>query len=116
MGSSPRQQQSVKEGEHKSLQELYEDTHGNDLGTNERKRGLFQYSDPAKEPTLGTADVIELGKRSGVFPVPETETVVVGTAAEIENDTQDNEPGDREDFDGREDEFSLAIGAYGCGD
>ena len=47
-----------------------------------------------------------------MLPVSEPEAVVVGTAAEVEHDTQDNEPRDGQDFDGRKDEFGFAVGAW----
>lgn len=35
-----------------------------------------------------TSNTVELYERARIFPIPETNSVVIGTAAEIENDAQ----------------------------
>ena len=40
-----------------------------------------------------------------MFPVTETESVVVWSTAKVEHNTEDDQSGDRDDFDTREDKF-----------
>ena len=69
-----------------------------------------------------------MSKRTWVLPVAETDTIVVGAASEVKNDTQNDEAGDCDNLDrtskwisnlrkkkrlvehGREDKFGLSIG------
>ena len=76
-----------------------EKTYSNNLGTNKRERRLFQYSYPAKEPTLRTADELELSERTRMFPVTKTNTVVVGTTTKVKDNTKDDKAGNSDDLD-----------------
>lgn len=103
-------------------------TYSNNLGTDERERRLRQDREPAKELALRAGDAVELDEGTGVLPVAETNAIVVGSAAQVEDDTEDDETGDSNDLDGaklrcmvssirnvaiqrdlREDELRLAI-------
>ena len=82
---------------------------GDDLCADVREGGLRHDGPPRKEPALGPCDAIELVERTGILPVAEADAVVVGAAAEVEDDAEDDEAGDRDDLDGGEDEFCLAV-------
>ena len=69
-------------------------------------------SPPSQEATFRARDAVELVEGAGVLPVPEAKTVVVRAAAKVENDTENNEAGNRDDFDGREDEFSFTVRSW----
>lgn len=79
------------------------------LGTNERERGLDEDSPEAQEAAEGAWDVFVLDKGTRVFPVAETKPVVVRTTSEVEDEGQDDQTDDRDDFDGCEPEFGLAV-------
>ena len=74
-------------------------TYSDDLSANEREGRLGEDSSVGEELALRTADVVVLVERTRVLPVPETKTVMVGTTAEVENDTQDDETRNRDDLD-----------------
>ena len=58
---------------------------------------------------------MELDERTRVDPVPESDTVVVGAAAEVEDDAEDDEAGDSEHLNGGEDELCFSVCAWwGC--
>lgn len=57
-------------------------------------------SPPCEESTLGTLDTIVLVERSGMLPVSEANSIVVGTATQVEDDTKDNETSDGDNFYG----------------
>ena len=48
-------------------------------------------------------------KRSGVFPIPKANTVVIRSTTKIEDYTEDEQSDNSGDFDGREDELGLPI-------
>ena len=76
-----------------------EPTYSNDLSTNEREGSLGEDSSVGEELALRAADVVVLVERTRVLPVPETKTVMVGTTAEVKNDTQDYQTRNRDDLD-----------------
>ena len=53
-----------------------------------------------------------MNKRTGAFPVPEADAVVVRSSTQIKNDTEDKQSGNGDDLDGSEDKFGFAISAY----
>lgn len=79
-------------------------SYSDDLGSDEGECRLSQDSKEAKELALRTGDVVILNEGAGILPVAETETVVIGTSAEVKNDTENNEASDGYDFDGASDE------------
>ena len=82
---------------------------GDDLGAQVGVRSVRHDGPPAKEAALGAADVVVLRERTGVFPVAEAETVVVGASSEVEYDAKNDEPGNRQHLYGCEDELGLSI-------
>ena len=54
---------------------------------------------------------MELDERTRVDPVPESDTVVVGAAAKVEDDTEDDKADDGDDLDGCEDELAFTVDA-----
>lgn len=60
-------------------------------------------SPPSEETTFGTRNAIVLNKWAGVFPVTETNSVVVWSTSKIKNDSEDDEASNGYDFDAGED-------------
>ncbi len=88
------------------------DTYSNDLCADERECGLGHNRPPAKELPFDSSNTVVLSKRPRVLPVTEADPVMTGTAAKVKNDTENNEGGNRDDFDRREYKFTFSIGAY----
>lgn len=65
------------------------ETYGCNLRTNEREGCLRHNRPPTQEPTLRTANAVILHERARIAPVPEPDTVMVGSSAEIKNDAED---------------------------
>ena len=80
-----------------------------DLRANERERSLCHDSPPSEELALGAGYAIVMVKGPRVLPVAETETVMVGTATQIKDDTKNDQAGNGDDLDGREDELCFTI-------
>ena len=74
-------------------------TYGNDLSANEGERRLREHREPTEETTLRAGNIVVLDERTGVFPVTETDTVVVWSATEIKDDTEDDQTSNRNDLD-----------------
>ena len=55
--------------------------------------------DGTEETTLRAGNIVVLDERTGVFPVTETDTVVVWSATEIKDDTEDDQTSNRNDLD-----------------
>ena len=66
-------------------------THGNDLGSDERKRGLVHNGPKPKETPFHASNAIVLDERTRVFPITETETIVIGASPEVEDKSQNNQ-------------------------
>ena len=64
---------------------------GDDLCADEGEGGLGHDGPPTKELSLCAWNVIELGEDTWIFPVSETETIVVRSAAEVEDYSEDLE-------------------------
>ena len=104
-----------------------EATYSNNLSPNKRERRLLEHGKPTQEASLRSGNTVELYKRTGVFPVTESNTVVVWATSEVQDDTKDDEASDSDHLNGavssqslcmrftdnrrdvREDEFTLAI-------
>jgi hypothetical protein len=61
---------------------------------------LRDYTRPAEESAFDAAYAIILDERSRVFPLAESDAVMVGTSAKVKNDSQDNKPDNGNNFDG----------------
>ena len=46
-----------------------------------------------------------------MLPVPEAKAIVVRAATQVEHNAEDDEAGNRDDFDGREDKFGFTVGS-----
>lgn len=55
-------------------------TYGNDLGPNERESSLCHYGPPSQETTFGALNAIELIEGTRMFPVTETNAIVIRSA------------------------------------
>lgn len=64
------------------------ETYGNDLSADEGEGRLSHDVPPTEETASRAADAIELDEGAGVFPVAESETVVVRSSTEVEHDAQ----------------------------
>ena len=83
-----------------------------DLSSNERESGLGHDSPPSQETTLCARDAIELNEWSRIFPISKSETVMVGSSAQIKDNSEDDQTGNRENFNGSKHEFCFAVHAY----
>jgi hypothetical protein len=59
---------------------------------------LRDYTRPAEETVFNAAYAIILDER--LFPVTESHAVMVGTSANVKNDSQNNKPDNGNNFDG----------------
>jgi len=58
---------------------------------------MRDYTRPGEETVFDGVYAIILDERSRLFPVIESDAVMVGTSAKVKNDSQDNKP---DNFDG----------------
>ena len=66
-------------------------THSDDLGSDERERCLTHNSPKPKETPFCAGNAIVLDERTGVFPITETETIVIGASPEVKDKSQNNQ-------------------------
>lgn len=66
-------------------------TYSNDLSTNKRESSVGKDGPKPKKPAFCTRNPRVLSKSTWVFPVAETDTVVVGASSEVKDETQYDE-------------------------
>ena len=84
-------------------------SHRNNLSAHICKSSLGNDGKPAHETAFRPRNTIILNERPWMLPVPEANSVVIGTSAKIEDDPKDQQARYCDDLDGREDEFGLPI-------
>lgn len=63
-------------------------TYGDDLGSDERESCVAEDRPPPEKLALGAGYPGVLHERTWVLPVAETDTIVVGSPSEVNDDTQ----------------------------
>lgn len=76
------------------------ETYGDYLPTYVRERCLGDDTGPSEEVSFYTLYAIKVDERSRIPPVSKTDTVVVWSSTQIEDNAQDEHPGDRDYFNG----------------
>jgi hypothetical protein len=66
-------------------------THGDDLCADEREGCLGHNGPKTKETPFRASNAIELGERTGVIPITETDAIVIGSSPEVEDKSQNNQ-------------------------
>jgi hypothetical protein len=66
-------------------------THGDDLGAGHREGCLGHNGPKPKETPFRASYAIVLDERTGVFPITETDAVVIGASPEVEDKSQNNQ-------------------------
>jgi hypothetical protein len=61
---------------------------------------MRDYTRPAEETVFDAAYTIILDERSRLFPVTESDAVMVRTSAKVKDDSQDNKPDNGNNLDG----------------
>ena len=102
--------------------------HPENLSSQKGVSGADQDRPETGETAQRSADILVLNKSTGVtlyeviflagmrgpretYPVAESETVMSGSATQIDNETEDNETDNRDDLDGGEPELAFTEGA-----
>jgi hypothetical protein len=67
-------------------------THGDDLSADEREGCLGHNGPKTKESPFRASNAIVLGERTRVFPITETDAIVIGASSEVEDKSQNNQP------------------------
>ena len=67
------------------------DAYCNNLRADEGERRLGQHSPPSEEMSLVSSYTVIIGKRTGLFPVPESETIMIWSTSQVQNDAENNE-------------------------
>jgi hypothetical protein len=71
-------------------------TYGDDLCANVGESGLRENFRKAEETTLGARDSVELDERTGMFPITESDAIVIGPSTKVEDDSQNDQTLGRE--------------------
>jgi hypothetical protein len=66
-------------------------THSDDLGSDEGEGCLTHNGPKPKETTFRASNAIVLSEWTRVFPITETEAIVIGASPEVEDKSQNNQ-------------------------
>ena len=74
--------------------------YGDNFGTDERESSVVEDGPPPEEPSLGAGYSLVLNERTGVLPVAEPDSIVIGTTSKVDDNAQYDETGNCEYLDG----------------